>query len=247
MANNKNRILYLLSYLYKFTDEEHQITTGELLNLLHQQDIKGNRMTIKNDIDMLIDAGFDIVVNREFSNRFYYGSREFELPELKLLIDAVSSSRFITAKKSEELIAKLAAIAGEHQASKLTARMFVSDRIKSDNNQIYLVIDIIEQVIDAEKQIAFHYFDYTPDKEKILRNDGEKYYASPYALVWNGDRYYMLAYSPKHEKVISFRVDRMTHVTFMDLEAVQAPEDFKVSDYTNKLFKMYDGDVYGKP
>lgn len=242
-GNNKKRLLRLLWYLYEFTDENNKATTQDLIQMLSAEGVSGNRMTVKHDVDMLIDAGFDIIVDRgaDNSNEFCYGTKVFELPELKLLIDAVSSSRFITASKSEALIKKLAHFAGPSEEKKITASVFTTDRVKSSNRQLYVNIDALRAAIDAGRKVLFQYYDYSPDKVRILRHDGEIYENSPYALFWNDDRYYVLGYSEKHQKVVAFRVDRMVKVKVTKEEQIPAPKDFTVVSYAKRVIKMYDG------
>lgn len=150
-GNNKRRLLRLLRYLYEYTDIENKVTTQDLLEMLEEDGYTGNRKTIKNDVDTLIDAGFDIIIDKTFSNTFCYGTKVFELPEIKLLIDAISSSRFITVEKSEQLIKKLALFAGPSEEKKLTARIHTVERIKSDNRFLYQLIDMIQEAIETKK------------------------------------------------------------------------------------------------
>ena len=240
---NRSRVLHLLRYLYEFSDENHQKTIAELIQELTENDLKGNRITVRHDIDMMVEEGFDIVINEGLPGSFYWGAKtDLETPELKLLIDAVSSSRFISESKSQELISKLINLAGITDGKKLAARIFTVDKMKADNQQIYIIVDIISQTIDAGKQLQFKYYDYNEKKEKILRHDGEIYTASPYAMVWEDDRYYMLAYSEKHKKVVPFRVDRICRPVQLEADRVPEPEGFNIEDYASKIFDMYDGD-----
>lgn len=242
-GNNKRRLLRLLQYLYEFTDEKNKVTTQDLIRMLSDEGMSCNRMTVKHDVDMLIDAGFDIIVDRgaDNSNEFCYGTKVFELPELKLLIDAVSSSRFITTSKSEALIKKLAHFAGPSEEKKLTARIYTGDRVKSSNKQLFLNIESIREAIDTGRKVQFQYYDYSPEKQRILRHGGEVYVNSPYALFWNDDRYYMIGYSEKHQKVVSFRIDRMIKVKIIEEGQIPASKDFSVAAYAKKVIKMYDG------
>ena len=242
-GNNKRRLLRILQYLYEFTDKKRKVTTQELIQMQSDEGMSCNRMTVKHDVDMLIDAGFDIIVDRgvDNSNEFCYGTKVFELPELKLLIDVVSSSRFITSSKSEALIKKLAHFAGPSEEKKLTARIYTAERVKSTNKQLYLNIYSIREAINAGKKVQFQYYDYFPDKQRILRHDGEIYVNSPYALLWNDDRYYMLGYSEKHQKVVSFRIDRMLKVKVTEEDQIPSPKDFSAASYAKKVIKMFDG------
>lgn len=240
--NNKGRILFLLQYIYQNTDEEHPVTTNVLIAVLSEVGYIANRKTIKNDINVLEAAGFDIITVKSSGNLFFYGSRSFELPELKLLIDAVSSSKFIILSKSKQLIQKLSTFTSKYQAEQLTQRIYTKDRIKADNGQIYYIVDCLSDAIQRGQKVRYQYTDYTPDKEKILRNDGEFYINSPYALLWNEDFYYLIGYSEKRGKIITFRVDRILSPEILEESVVSEPEDFNVADFAKKVFEMYDGD-----
>ena len=165
-----------------------------------------HRTTVTKDIAALQEFGMDIVTIHSTQSKYFVASRKFELPELKLLIDAVESSKFITKKKSETLIEKIHTMTSPGQASKLKRNNYVVNRIKPDNEQIYYIIDAINDAINAGKQISFQYYDYTGLKKKVLKNKGEIYKLSPYKLLWCGDYYYVLGYSEKKSKVINFRV-----------------------------------------
>lgn len=237
----KKRILLLLKYLYENTDEEHQSDTFELLDYFKEQKTPANRKTLRNDIDTLIEVGYDIVVVPSKPNKYYMGVREFELAELKLLIDAVSSSRFITQKKSNQLIDKIAKIASKTQQDELKRNIYPTSRAKSTNEGSFYVVDSINEAINHKKQISFKYFDYDVNKKKVLRRDGERYELSPYALIWNEDFYYVMGYSEYYEKVVTFRVDRIRDAAVIDKKAKTKPRGFKVEEYARKTFEMYDG------
>ncbi|MDD3414980.1 MAG: WYL domain-containing protein [Lachnospiraceae bacterium] len=240
--NNKVRVLYLLKYLFQNTDEEHQVTTQELIDILAAQGFKANRKTVKDDIDMLTVAGYDIITEKSASNSFFYGFRDFELPEIKLLIDAVSSSKHISLEKSKQLIDKLTALESKHRTENLVAHLHTDEEIKVENSKFYYIVDTICRAMNTGKQIAFQYYDYTADRKKILKNNGEWYTNSPYSLIWNEDRYYLIGYSEKWKKVISFRVDWMYQTKVLDTDIMEKPEDFHTSDYAKKVFRMYGGE-----
>ena len=242
--NNRSRLLLLLHHLQQNTDDDHVSSVADLIAMLEDHDINGNRNTIRDDVKALNDAGYEILANVGPSNSklYHYGTRPFDLAELKLLIDAVSSSQFISVKKSQELIEKICKLTSRYEAEKLTARIYTTERIKSDNPQILYIVDAVTDAIETGKKIRFQYQEYNADKELVLRNDGEWYVNSPYALVWNEDRYYLLGYSDKREKVVSFRIDRMCVPQMMDEAIVSMPEGFNVADYANKSFRMYDGE-----
>ena len=198
---NKGRILRLLQYLYLNTDEEHAATTQDLIDALAETGFKANRKTVKDDIDVMNNMGYDIVINVSSGNSFFLGDRTFELPELKLLIDAVSSSRFISAEKSQQLIDKITTLASVNQRDQLIQRIYTKDRIKPTGSKIYYVVDQLSVAIQEGKQIQFKYTEYNADKQKVYRNDGEVYINSPYGLFWSDDFYYLIGYSEKRKKL----------------------------------------------
>ncbi len=237
----KGRVLALLRYLQLFTDEKHPASTQKIIDDLQKQGYKVNRKTLRDDIDLLIEDGVDIIVEKSISNNFFIGERHFEMPELKLLIDAVSSSHFISAQKSEILIEKLSAFASEHQRQQLAPRIYATDRIKPNNTGAYYVLDQITEAIQDKKQVRFQYTDYDADKNIILRHDGIFYEVSPYACLWNDDFYYLVAYSEDKGKVITFRIDRIVNLDVSEVESVPEPDDFEIQDFASKVFEMYDG------
>ncbi len=237
----KGRVLALLRYLDLCTDEKHPASTQEIIDKLKEQGYTANRKTVKDDIDILIADGVDIIIEKSVGNKFFIGQRDFELPELKLLIDAVSSSHFISAQKSEVLIEKLSSLASEHQRQQLAPRIFATDRIKANNTKAYYVLDQITEAIQEKKQVRFQYTDYDQDKNLILRHDGAFYEVSPYACLWNDDFYYLVAYSENKGKVITFRVDRITNLSISEVDAVPEPKDFEIEVFASQVFEMYDG------
>lgn len=240
-TKNKSRILFLLRYLYEYTDDEYSISTNDLIAVLADNGFSANRKTVRDDVEMLCDAGYEILVDKEGkSNAYHFGSRTFELPELKMLVDAVSSSRFISAEKSNVLIEKLTSLASRYEAKELTAKIFTAERIKADNGKIFLITDLVSRAIEQGKKVSFQYYDYLPTMEKVLRNNGEVYILSPYALIWSEDRYYLVGYSDKRETLTPFRVDRMTVPEILEEDAVENTS-FNPADFTNKVIQMYSG------
>lgn len=241
---SKGRVLFLRKYLEEHTDDDHVITTEELIRLYEENGYKAQRQTIADDVAVLVSSGFEVIVNQVARNKtktnaYHIGARLFELPELKLLVDAVSSSRFITAEKSELLIKKLSQLTNEENRAGLSARIYTGDRLKTTNPNVLVNIDTIYNAIRDKKKITFHYWDYAPNKAKILKHDGEDYIVSPYVLLWNDDRYYVPGYSEKHQDTVKFRVDRMCDVQIMDEDAHIDPE-FNAAEYSKKVIKMYD-------
>lgn len=212
MAGNNNvvkgRLLFLEHYLQTNTDENHTISTDELIDLYTSNGFKANRNTIRDDIEVLLTYGVDVIKTYKSKARAYYlGNRIFDLAEVKTLVDAVSSSRFITSQKSEELIQKLTQLTSVHNRESLTHSAFTADRIKTDTPSIFIVIDRINDAISRGKKIKFQYIDYLPDKTEVLRHDGKVYVVSPQAFIWNDDRYYVPSYSEEKGCIVPFRVD----------------------------------------
>ena len=244
--DGRSRILCILKVLRERTDEEHPLSTAELERILREEyGIKAYRITIQKDISALSEAGYDIETIRSTQNKYYFAARTFELPELKLLVDAVESSKFITEKKSRVLVEKLTSMASQHQASALKRNIHIADRIKPQNEQIYYIMDAINDAINQERKISFLYFQYAPGKRKVLKNDGEPYVFSPYTLTWNGDYYYVVGYSEKHGKLATFRVDRNYRTPLVLQEkAVPRPKKYSNADFAEKAFQLFDKERY---
>ena len=239
----KDRILLLEHYFEENTDELHTLTTEELIAICEQNGCRANRNTIRDDISALKKSGLDIITDQKGKSKaFYIGNSLFELAEIKTLIDAVSSSRFITEQKSSELIEKLTKLTSVYNRDALTDNAIFSDRIKTDSSGIFLTIDTINAAISEKKKIRFRYVDYLPTKEKILRHDGKWYVVSPQTLIWNDDRYYVPSYSEEKSCIVPLRIDRMRNVELTDETAVH-DNSFDPAEYCRKVLKMYDGDV----
>lgn len=239
----KRRLLLVQRLLYESTDEQHPLTTFEILEYLENQGIITNRKTLKGDIDLMVDCGMDIITVQSKPNKYFWGAREFEQAELKLLIDAVSSSRFITQKKSQILAKKILTLSNKHGQKELKRNIYATNRIKSKNESLLYIVDAVNEAISSKNKIAFQYTDYTPEKKKVLKNSGEVYTLSPYALFWNEDFYYVVGYSDKHGNISSFRADRICHIELLEEKAVRKPKDFSLERYSRQIFEMYDGDT----
>ncbi len=240
--NQKLKIFYILDYLQKNSHEEKPVRAGELISMLeHQHSISCDRKTVYSDIAALQDYGIDIISLPGRNGGYYIGSRNFELPELKLLIDAVQSSRYLTERKSRELIEKLCDQCNEHDASLLRRNVFVSGRVKSMNETIYYNVDSIQEAIAQNKQITFRYFDWALNGKRNYRE--KPYSASPYGLCQDNQNCYLLAYSPRHG-VTSYRVDRMNDICLSEESRHPCPEltGKALNDHANRLFQMYAGD-----
>lgn len=239
----KNRILLVLQYIWENSDEEHPVKAKDIIAFLEENEISATSRTIKSDVDQLIDFGIDIEIIHSTQNRYFMYERNFELAEIKLLIDAVQSARFITEKKSKRLIKKLSAFVSKHQHNELKRQLYVDDRIKTANDSVYYSVDSLHNAIQNKKKVSFKYIEIAPNKAKKEKHDGKIYIFSPYALVWNDDCYYAIGYSEEanHNKIVKFRVDRMKALNINDEKAIDRPKDFCVEDYFSQIFSMYDG------
>ena len=239
----KLKILYILKMLEECTDEAHPMTTAEMIRRLDAEGISCERKTIYSDIASLIDFGYDIIqVSNRRGGGYYLASRDFEIAELKLLVDVVQSSRFITPKKSRELIRKLEKIAGRHDAGKLQRQVYVAGRIKTENESIYYNIDNIHKAIQEDRRITFTYLEWNLKKQLVPR--GEMRQVSPWALIWREENYYLAAYDAKDGVLKHYRVDKMGNVEVSG-EKREGLEQFERQDlaaYTNRTFGMYSGE-----
>lgn len=241
--SKQNRTLLVLQYIWEHSDEEHQVTAKEIIAFLEEKGISATSRTIKADVDQLIDFGIDIEINHSTQNRFYMYERNFELAELKLLIDAIQSARFITENKSRRLIKKLSFFASKNQQNELKRQLYIDNRVKTANDSGYYSVDSLHIAIQSKKKVSFKYVEIAPDKTKKEKHNGQVYIFSPYAMIWNDDCYYAIGYSeaPNHNKVVKFRVDRMKNLNILDKCATRKPSGFKVEDYFSQVFSMYDG------
>ena len=249
LRNQKPRILYLMKLLLERTDEEHPMTLSEIASALEGLGVSASRKTLYGDLEDLRSFGIDITCRRSKTTSYFVANRRFELPELKLLADAVASSKFITEKKSAHLIEKLAGLASESEAQTLQRQVFVRGRVKTQNEQIYYNVDTIHQAVASGRPISFRYFESCVDWSvpshwaKRFRRDGETYTAYPYALTWDNENYYMVAYYEKYGGLSNFRVDRMERIEILGAETMEKPEGlrFDAAEYAKKLFGMFSG------
>lgn len=239
---NSNRLVFILKYLLEHTDEDHYATISDINEFLRIQQLDGDRETIAACVCELQEIGYQIECIHSTQNRYYIIQRDFSLPEVKLLVDAVQSSRFIPQEKSRELVEKLAGLRGVHQSDILKRQLYVESRFKTDNLDIIETVEKVHQAIAANKKVAFQYFDYNLQKEKILKFDGWQYKLSPYVLVWNNDQYYLVGYFEKYKKITKFRLVRITNLEVLEEEVVPQPKDFSIADFFEKEFSMLSGD-----
>lgn len=241
----KVKILKLLELLRQNTDEEHPMTTNAIIDNLASMGIPCDRRTVSQDVATLNDLGYEVMSTMVSHEKGYYiEDRSFSVPELKILIDAVHASSFITEKKSQELITKLAALAGSHRGEVLTRSMVAFNTRKHSNEHIFYNVDHLEDAILRQKKILFRYFDLDENGQRIYRRDGHRYVVEPVALVFNEDNYYLTCYSSRHNSTSNYRVDRMDNVEVLDEscgeEAIQLRN--QVAEYTEQAFKMYGGE-----
>ncbi len=243
-ARQKLKLLYIIKLLTENTDENHPASTADIIAYLDANGIHSERKSIYDDIEKLCDFGYDIVqVHSRLGGGYYMASREFELAELKLLVDAVQSSRFITSRKSRSLIKKLELLAGKQDAGKLQRQVYVAGRIKTENESIYYNIDNIHRAIQENRQISFQYLDWNLNKELVPRVGGKRK-VSPWALIWREENYYLAAYDSVDGIMKHYRVDKMGHVDVLKDER-EGLEQFEMVDpavYTNLTFGMFSGD-----
>ena len=242
--DQKLRTLSLMEILLERTDDEHMLNASELCTILDQEyGISTDRRTIYTEMEILDKFGLDIQQKKGKCPGYYIGARDFELPELKLLVDAVQSSKFITEKKSKELIQKLEKLCCKTDAEMLSRYVFIVNRPKTENETVYYNVDYIHTAIYENKQIKFHYAEWTVKKELKLKKNGAFYVVSPWALTWDGDYYYLTGYCDEREAVRTYRVDRIKkQPELLKEKAVKKPKGYNVSKYTTEVFRMFSTD-----
>ena len=243
--NQKLKILYVMRFLLRESDEEHPVSISRIREYLAQRDIAAERKSIYDDIECLRMYGMDIIqTGNRRSAAYYVAGRTFELPELKLLVDSVQSSRFITRRKTAALIAKIETLASIHEAELLQRQVYVQGRIKTMNESIYYNIDAIQNGISRDRQIRFRYFTYSVYKERRYRKNGAFYVVSPFAMTWDNANYYLVAYDAAAGIIKHYRVDRMTDIetTEEERQGLAAFEKLDISNYTGKVFGMFSGE-----
>lgn len=244
-SNQKLKLLYLQKILLEQTDEEHPMTVPQLIAALGNYGISAERKSIYTDLEALGQFGMDIVHDAGRDGGYYAASRLFEMPELKLLVDAVQSSKFITVKKSNELIHKLEGFSSRYQAQKLQRQVFVTNRVKSINESVYYNIDRIHEGIAQNCQISFLYYEYNVEKKRVYRKNGARYQVSPWALSWDDENYYLVAYDSVAQGIRHYRVDKMTaielHEEKRDGQQVFEQQDMAV--YSRRMFGMFGGQL----
>jgi predicted DNA-binding transcriptional regulator YafY len=242
-SNQKLKLLYLMKILHEKTDENHSLSVPELIAELGRYGIKAERKSIYDDLEALRFFGLDIESTRSKTTGYFLASRTFELAELKLLVDSVQSSKFITHKKSTDLIRKIESLCSIYEGQSLQRQVYVANRIKTMNESIYYNVDNIHSGISDNKKISFKYFDYSITKEKVFRRNNERYVVSPYALTWDDENYYMVGYDSDAEMIKHYRVDKMMDiaVTGEKRDGQQYFQNLDIAVYSKKLFSMFSG------
>ncbi len=238
--NQKLKLLYLMRYLLRESDESHPVTLAQMLEELERLGVAAERKSVYDDLEALRLYGLDVVQER---GKYYIGARDFELPELKLLVDSIQSSKFVTEKKTLALIKKLEGLASVHDAQLLERQLYVRGRVKSMNESVYYNVDEISGAISQDRAIRFRYFTVTPDKKREYRRGGAWYTVSPYALIWDDENYYLLAWDETAGELRHYRVDKMAQIDALERprEGKDAFRALDMSQYSQRVFGMFGG------
>ncbi|ARP50606.1 MULTISPECIES: helix-turn-helix transcriptional regulator [Caproicibacterium] len=239
----KERIIELYRLLQRGTDEKHQLTMKEILQDMDEKGIPAERRSIYDDLQKLNDCGIEVETTRGPNGGYRLLNRPFslEISDLKVLADAVASAKFLTAGKSRRLIQKIESMASRYEAEQLQRQVYVVGRVRSENEQSYYSVDCLHQAIAEGKKVKFQYFHYNEKKQKQYKYGGAPYTVSPYALCWDNEFYYLLAWYDRTDEMRNFRVDRMENVTLLSVPAKPAPDSFHPTDFTRQAFSMYNG------
>ena len=243
--NQKLKMLYLARIFAQETDEDNALTLQQIAEKLAAYDVNADRKTLYQDFEELQRFGLDIISEKRGRNTYYYlGSREFELPELKLLVDSVQAAKFITDRKSRELIRKLEGLVSRHQASQLHRQVIISGRVKTMNESIYYNVDKLHEAINRDRRIRFQYYRWNIKKEMELRKNGSRYEVSPWGLMWDDENYYLVGFDSEDSRIKHYRVDKMLKISITNDRRLGRAEfqAFDLPRYTRSLFGMYGGE-----
>ncbi|MGF6907197.1 helix-turn-helix transcriptional regulator [Fusobacterium sp. PH5-44] len=243
-ANQKVKLLCLLEMLHSRTDDEHDITMEEIIEELRKKhQIEAERKSIYDDITCLKEFGYDIVMRKSKRTGYALANRKFQLAELKLLVDAVQASKFITQRKSNDLIRKLAGMTSKYEARELEREVHVKNRVKTMNESIYYNVDSLHNAINNNKKISFQYTQWNINKELKLKKDGKEYVVSPWELTWDDENYYMVAFDEENDSIKHYRVDKMKKINMLEIDRVGKEhfKNFNIADYSKKTFGMFGG------
>lgn len=243
--HQKLKMLYLMKIFYEETDDSNFLTMRQIIQKLEKYGVLADRKTLYVDFDELRSFGVDIIMEKIGRNSYYHiGRRNFELPELKLLVDAVQSAKGITQKKSDELIKKLEGMVSKYEAKKLNRQVFIAGRIKTMNESIYYNVDAIHEAISSDRQIRFQYFKWDIRKQVKLRKQGDWFQISPWVLLWDNEYYYLVGYDAENGLIKHYRVDKMLKISLAE-EKREGKEEFSklnITRYTKSLFGMFGGE-----
>ncbi len=248
-SSSKQKLLTLINIFETLTDENNVMSTSELVEELASRGIMSERKSIYADIALLIENGYDIINVKTPKSGYFLASRDFQLPEVKLIIDAVQSADFITPKKTNELIEKIGSLVSQDQFEMLKSQLSVSNRVKTMNEEIFYTIDVLNRAIEEKKQVTFSYIRHKIEAGKKIVLDSRDFTVNPYALVWSNDHYYLICNNPKYNNLMHTRLDRMRKVKIVDVPARSFEEvseyrgEFDVADYSNKMFNMFSGKI----
>ena len=245
MSKSKMKMLHLIRIFSQETDDEHALTLQEIITRLAAENITADRKTLYNDFENLRQFGFDIIAQQRDRTTYYHlGERDFELPELKLLVDSVQAAKFITTRKSQELIRKLERYTSIYQAAQLHRQVYIAGRVKAMNESIYYNIDRLHSAINAGSQIRFQYGQWNLNKEMELRRGGDWYQVSPWALTWDDEKYYLVAYDADANMIKHYRVDKMLRIKTLDEPRLgqEAYRAFDMTIYGKSVFGMFSGE-----
>ncbi len=242
--NQKLKLLVLLRFLQRQSDEKHPVTLQQMIEELERWDIEAERKSLYDDLEKLRTFGADVVSVRGRSPGYYLGQRDFELAELKLLVDSIQSSKFVTQRKTLALIRKLEGLCSVHDGQLLERQVYVRGRVKSMNESVYYNVDAVSDAISRDKGIRFRYFEFTVSGERRYRRDGAYYQLSPYALIWDDENYYLLGWDEKEGRFKHFRVDKMSHIVPLESprEGKEAFAALDMSGYSRRVFGMFGGE-----
>jgi len=253
-SRQKQKILHIMRMLMEQTDENHGLTVAQIIEELESMGISAERKSVYDDLDVLEQFGesFGFELCREKTNtvKYYIGSRVFQLPELKLLVDSIQSSKFITASKSNELISKVESLASIHEGRQLQRQVYVSNRVKTPNETIYYAVDCIHRAISLDKKITFAYLEWAvgSGSEKIYkrrRRNGSRYCVSPWALTWDDENYYLVAFDSEAQAIRHYRVDKMEKVDLSNeaRDGKEVFDEFDMALYSKSVFGMFGGEI----
>ena len=244
-TNQKFKFTYLMKIMLEKTDDEHSLTMPQIMEELEKYDVTAERKSIYTDFqDMTEKFGVEIIKEQIGRETYYHvGAREFELAEVKLLIDAIQSSKFITQTKSRELITKIKSFVSEHRAKQLQRQVYINDRVKTMNESVYYNVDDIHTAINQNKKIRFKYFKWDINKRLVPRHNGDWFIVSPWALTWDDENYYMVAFDDWDSKIKHYRVDKMMYISIEEEKrsGKEVFRNFDMAEYSKATFGMYQG------